>query len=70
MTATLTWFEHAAMAFEPTPPPPDPMVWAQAKLGTHLWSKQREITESVTTHRRTAVRSCHGAVVPWLFRLA
>lgn len=28
-------------------------------LGTHLWSKQREIVESVEHHQRTAVRSAH-----------
>jgi hypothetical protein len=61
MTAALTWFEHAAQAFEPDPPPPDPTTWARDRLGVHFWSKQREIADSVVAHRRTAVRSCHGA---------
>lgn len=50
--------------FEPTPISPfvaDPVGWVQGQLGDHLWSKQREIAESVRDHRRTAVKSCHNA---------
>lgn len=47
------------------PPPSDPVGWARDKLGAHLWSKQVEIAESVCTHRRTAVKSCHGAGKSW-----
>lgn len=36
----------------------DPVGWAQHK-GIELWSKQREILESVRDHKNTAVRSCH-----------
>lgn len=52
----------------------DPVSWARDALGVHLWSKQREILESVVENRFTAVRSCHGAgksfigghvLVPW-----
>lgn len=39
----------------------DPVVWAREKLGIDLWSKQREIAQSVKDNRRTAVRSCHDA---------
>jgi phage terminase large subunit len=34
--------------------------YARDVLGVHLWSKQREIAESVRDNRRTAVRSGHG----------
>lgn len=37
----------------------DPALWANDKLGDYLWSKQREICESVLINRRTAVKSCH-----------
>lgn len=63
MTATLDWAEHAARQFEPKIPDPyllDPVGWVQDKVGEHLWSKQREIAESVLTNRRTAVKACHG----------
>lgn len=39
----------------------DPVGWVESRLGEQLWSKQREILESVRDHRRTAVHSCHGA---------
>lgn len=38
----------------------DPVSWAHDRLGVELWSKQREILESVRDHRMTAVHSCHG----------
>lgn len=38
----------------------DPAGWARQRLRNALWSKQREILESVRDHRRTAVASCHG----------
>lgn len=34
--------------------------WVTERLGEHIWSKQREILDSIRDHRRTAVRSCHG----------
>jgi hypothetical protein len=34
--------------------------WVQDRLGEYLWSKQREIMESVRDHRKTAVKACHG----------
>jgi hypothetical protein len=36
----------------------DPVAWGKQK-GIHLWSKQREIAESVVHNRYTAVRSSH-----------
>lgn len=36
----------------------DPARWA-AEKGVELWSKQREILESVRDNKNTAVRSCH-----------
>lgn len=59
---------RAAAAFEPPQPDPyaqDPQAWASDKLGAYLWSKQRDIFESVVAHRRTAVKSCHGAGKSW-----
>ena len=50
---------------EPSPYLRDPIAWAHDKLGAHLWSKQREIAESVVVNRRTAVKSCHGAGKSW-----
>lgn len=38
----------------------DPAGWARDVLGVHLWSKQREICESVIHNKRTVVASCHG----------
>ena len=43
----------------------DPAAWARERLGAHLWSKQTEIASSVATHRRTAVKSCHGIGKSW-----
>lgn len=39
----------------------DPAAWVSDRLGEFLWSKQREITESVQVNRYTAVQSCHDA---------
>lgn len=38
----------------------DAVEWAQRKVGTHLWSKQREIAQSVEQYRKTAVQAGHG----------
>lgn len=37
----------------------DPVRWARERLKVELWSKQREIVESVRDHPNTAVHSCH-----------
>ena len=39
----------------------DPALWVEEVLGKHLWSKQREIAQSVVDHSHTAVVSCNGA---------
>ncbi|MFI6296844.1 hypothetical protein ACIBEJ_35005 [Nonomuraea sp. NPDC050790] len=46
---------------EPNPYLNNPVGWVKDRLGGHLWSKQREIAESIVTNRRTAVKSCHNA---------
>lgn len=38
----------------------DPVRFVNERLGYELWSKQREILESVRLHRKTAVKACHG----------
>lgn len=59
---------------KPHPYRHDPVGWAQDKLGAFLWSKQREIAESVRDNRYTACKSCHGVgksfdaggvIIPW-----
>lgn len=39
----------------------EPKVWAEERLGDTLWSVQVAILNSLRDHRKTAVRSCHGA---------
>ena len=39
----------------------DPEAWASDVLGKTLWSKQKEIAESVVHNTHTAVVSCNGA---------
>ena len=34
--------------------------WALDRLGAHLWSKQVEICDALNTHRKVAVKACHG----------
>lgn len=64
----LNVWEHAARAFEldvadtlPEYILEDPVQWARERLGLDLWSKQRDIAQSVKDNRRTAVKSCHDA---------
>ena len=38
----------------------DPIGFIEEGLGETLWSKQREILESVQNHKRTAVPACHA----------
>ena len=38
----------------------DPVLWAEEIAGATLWSKQREILESVRDHQRTTVRASNG----------
>lgn len=37
----------------------EPDAWARERAGIELWSKQRQIIESVRDNSRTAVHSCH-----------
>lgn len=39
----------------------DPVGWIRDRLGEDLWSKQREIADSVVANAYTAVPSCHAA---------
>lgn len=38
----------------------DPAGWAKDVLGVHMWSKQRDICDSLIRNKRTVVASCHG----------
>lgn len=38
----------------------DPAAWVSDVLGKHVWSKQREVLESLVDHTHTAVVSCNG----------
>lgn len=39
----------------------DPVAWAQERAGLELWSKQKEILNSLVSNSNTAVKSCHSA---------
>lgn len=53
----------AADLFDPPPNPyqNDPVGWVEQRLGEALWSKEREILESVANNRRTIVVSCNSS---------
>ncbi len=38
-----------------------PTDWVHERLGEHLWSRQRDVAQSVVEHRKTAVPACHSA---------
>lgn len=60
---TIDWIsqlERELVGRLPQPELRDPVEWARQRTGDYLWSKQREIVQSVKDNRRTAVRSCHG----------
>lgn len=44
----------------------DPQAWAEDRLKAFLWSKQREIVQSVVFNRRTLVQSSHGPGKSWI----
>jgi hypothetical protein len=52
--------DDIARRFEPNPYATNPVGWTGDKLGEHMWSRQREICESVVHNRHTAVQSAHG----------
>lgn len=60
--------DHALRVLFPTPDPyaNDPVAWNTDRRRAFLWSKQREIAESVRDHRYTAVHACHDAGKSWL----
>lgn len=45
---------------QPSPYKMDPAGWINDKLQAHLWSKQKEICDSVAENRYTGVKACHG----------
>jgi hypothetical protein len=54
-------FQRAADLFFGPMYETDPMSWLGDKLGIFVWSKQREILQSLIKNRYTAVQSCHNA---------
>jgi hypothetical protein len=38
----------------------DPVLFASHFLGLNLWPREAEILRSIKTHRRTAIKACHG----------
>jgi len=63
----MAW-QVAVDSFQPKQPDPylnDPVGWVRDKLGEHMWSKQREIAESIRDNRYTAVQSCHDSGKSW-----
>ncbi len=38
----------------------DPVAWGEYMIGAHLWSKQRDVMQSVVTNKSTAVKAAHG----------
>ncbi len=45
----------------PNPYTHDPAGWVEDRLHESVWSKQRQILQSVVDHRRTIVHSCNAA---------
>lgn len=52
--------EYAREQLESQINPLDPAAWVKKKTGVHLWSKQRDICNSVQQNKLTAVKSGHG----------
>lgn len=38
-----------------------PVEWIEDELGEHVWSKQKDVLESLVENKFTAVRSCHSS---------
>lgn len=53
-------FADLADDFKEPEKPKDPVEWSKKVAGYELWSKQREILESVAKNKKTAVQSAHG----------
>lgn len=63
MTAVLDPFTHAANLLDGPQDSPylnDPVGYVHQQLGEFLWSKQREIAQSVVDNKRTAVKASHA----------
>jgi hypothetical protein len=58
--ALLAAFDLLAAEDHATQLAADGTRWTTERLDEHLWSKQREIMDSVRDHRFTAVKACHG----------
>ena len=39
----------------------DPVAFGEDVLGSHYWSKQKEIIQAVFDHRRVSVKACHSS---------
>jgi len=48
----------------------DPVLFANHILGVSLWEREAEILRSIETHRRTAVKACHGVGKTFTLALA
>lgn len=53
-------FEGLAAEFAKPDVPDDPVSWSANSAGIELWSKQKEILDSVKENKFTAVQSAHG----------
>ena len=38
----------------------DPVLFASQVLGVDLWAREVEIVQTIRSHRRTAIKACHG----------
>ncbi len=38
----------------------DPVLFASQVLGVDLWAREVEIVQTIKSHRRTAIKACHG----------
>lgn len=56
----MSQYDKLASMFENEGLGEDPVRWAQNIANVHLWSIQRDIAESVASHKHTAVQSAHG----------
>lgn len=68
MSATLLpAIDIAIERIDPTPDPfiDDPVGWTETRREACVWSKEREVLESVRDHRHTAVHSMHGTGKSW-----
>jgi hypothetical protein len=57
---TMAFSKLSAKLAKASERPTDPVGWAKSAAGIELWSRQREIAQSVVENKRTAVPSGHG----------